>query len=256
MTMKNLKRMTGFILMCIIVVTMAGAAMASAGSTSRTGTGTVTDTGTGTENGVNGNVNETGTVNNNVNETGAVNNTGTGAGNNTGTAGGEIASFNNYGMNGNYTPLGEYEVAYGSNLSEVTSKLPSTLTATLTTGEEVEVPVTWVCVSDNAGGTAYLPEHEDVTVAYTFEAKLGEGYTLANNLPGDYVMPFATVRYTENAQQLNSNAAESGIDTVTEATTGGMCGWTWIVWIIVIVIVIVVLWWLFAGSKGRDGDNN
>lgn len=256
MTMKNLKRMTGFILMCIIVVTMAGAAMASAGSTSRTGTGTVTDTGTGTENGVNGNVNETGTVNNNVNETGAVNNNGTGAGNNTGTAGGEIASFNNYGMNGNYTPLGEYEVAYGSNLSEVTSKLPSTLTATLTTGEEVEVPVTWVCVSDNAGGTAYLPEHEDVTVAYTFEAKLGEGYTLANNLPGDYVMPFATVRYTENAQQLNSNAAESGIDTVTEATTGGMSGWTWIVWIIVIVIVIVVLWWLFAGSKGRDGDNN
>ena len=254
--MKNLKRMTGFILMCIIVVTMAGAAMASAGSTSRTGTGTVTDTGTGTENGVNGNVNETGTVNNNVNETGAVNNNGTGAGNNTGTAGGEIASFNNYGMNGNYTPLGEYEVAYGSNLSEVTSKLPSTLTATLTTGEEVEVPVTWVCVSDNAGGTAYLPEHEDVTVAYTFEAKLGEGYTLANNLPGDYVMPFATVRYTENAQQLNSNAAESGIDTVTEATTGGMSGWTWIVWIIVIVIVIVVLWWLFAGSKGRDGDNN
>ncbi|MGN0204827.1 MAG: hypothetical protein ACI4BB_09805 [Coprococcus sp.] len=259
--MKNLKRMTGFILMCIIVVTMAGAAMASVNSTSRTGTGTVTDTVTGTENGVNGNVNETGTVNNNGNNAGnnsrntTENNT-AGSETNGNAKGGEIASFNNYGMNGNYTALGEYEVAYGSNLSEVTSKLPSTLTATLTTGEEVEVPVTWVCVSDNAGGTAYLPEHEDVTVAYTFEAKLGEGYTLANNLPGDYIMPFATVRYTENAQQLNSNVVESGIDAVTEATTGGMSGWTWIIWIIVIVIVIVVLWWLFAGSKGKDGDNN
>ncbi len=232
MTMKNFKRITSFILMCIIAVTIAGTAMASVNNTSRTGTGTVTDTVTGTENNTAGS------------ET------------NGNAKGGEIASFNNYGMNGNYAALGEYEVAYGSNLSEVTSKLPSTLTATLTTGEEVEVPVTWVCVSDNAGGTAYLPEHEDVTVAYTFEAKLGEGYTLANNLPGDYVMPYATVRYTENAQQLNSNVVESGIDTVTEAAAGGMSGWTWIIWIVVIVIVIVVLWWLFAGSKGKDGDNN
>lgn len=267
MTMRNLKRMTGFILMCIIAVMMAGTALASASGTNRSGTGTVTDTVTGTENGVNGNVNETGTVNNGGNDigNGTVNNGGnnTGTNNTTGSSesngnakGGEIASFNNYGINGNYTALGEYEVAYGSDLAEVTSKLPSTLTATLTTGEEVEVPVTWVCVSDNVGGTAYLPEHEDVTVSYTFEAKLADGYTLANNLPGDYVMPFATVRYTENAQQLNSNAVESGIDAVTEATTGGMSGWTWIIWIIVIVVVIIVLWWLFAGSKGKDGDNN
>lgn len=258
--MKNLKRITCFILMCIIVITMAGAAIASENTTSRTGgTGTVTDTGAG--NGANGNGNDTGNGvngNGNGNETGTVNNNGTNAGNN--TEGGEIASFNNYGMNGNYTALGEYEVAYGSNLSEVTSKLPSTLTATLTTGEEIEVPVTWVCVSDNAGGTAYIPEHEDVTVSYTFEAKLGEGYTLANNLPGDYVMPFATVRYTENAQQLNSNMEESGTDgnVVTDAVddaASGMSGWTWIIWIIVIVIVVVVLWWIFAGNKNKDGDN-
>lgn len=264
MTMKNLKRMTGFILMCIIAVMMTGSALASVSGTGRTGTGTGTgtETVTGTDNGVNGNVNETGTVNNNGNDAG--NNTRNSTENNTagsetnGNAkGGEIASFNNYGINGNYTALGEYEVAYGADLAEVTSKLPSTLTATLTTGEEVEVPVTWVCVSDNAGGTAYLPEHEDVTVAYTFEARLGDGYTLANNLPGDYVMPFATVRYTENAQQLNSNIVESGADAVSNAT-GGMSAWTWIIWIIVIVIIIIVLWWLFAGNKsnGRGGDNN
>lgn len=64
---------------------------------------------------------------------------------------GEISSFNNYGENGVYEAIGEYEVAYGSVVADVTRKLPSTLTAKLTTGEEVEVPVTWVCVSDNHG---------------------------------------------------------------------------------------------------------
>ena len=76
---------------------------------------------------------------------------------------GEISSFNNYGENGAYEAIGEYEVAYGSVVADVTRKLPSTLTAKLTTGEEVEVPVTWVCVSDNLGGNTYVPKHSDVS---------------------------------------------------------------------------------------------
>ena len=200
--MRNLKRITGFILMCVMAVMMVSAAFAS------------------------------------------VNNA---------EAGGEISSFNNYGENGNYEALGEYEVAYGADISEVTNKLPSTLTAKLTTGEEVEVPVTWECVNDGVGGTAYIPEHEDATVTYTFEAKLAEGYTLANNLPDDYVMPFATVRYTEDAQMLNSSM-ESDADAVVD-NAGGMSAWSWIIWIIVIVIIVVVLWWIFAGNKGGK-DNN
>lgn len=167
------------------------------------------------------------------------------------TAGkGEISSFNNYGENGKYTSIGKYEVAYGSAITDVTQKLPSTLTATMTTGEEVEVPVTWVCVSDNLGGNSYIPKHEDASVVYTFEAQLGDGYKMAGNLPDDYVMPFATVSYTEGAQELNSQAPE--IDTEMDQAmdaAAGMSVWTWIIWIIVIVIIVVVLWWLFAGSK-------
>ena len=156
------------------------------------------------------------------------------------TAGkGEISSFNNYGENGKYT-----------SITDVTQKLPSTLTATMTTGEEVEVPVTWVCVSDNLGGNSYIPKHEDASAVYTFEAQLGDGYKMAGNLPDDYVMPFATVSYTEGAQELNSQAPE--IDTEMDQAmdaAAGMSVWTWIIWIIVIVIIVVVLWWLFAGSK-------
>ena len=162
----------------------------------------------------------------------------------------EISSFNNYGENGMYEAIGEYEVAYGSVVTDVTRKLPSTLTAKLTTGEEVEVPVTWVCVSDNLGGNAYVPKHEDASAMYTFEAQLGDGYEMAGNLPDDYVMPFATVSYTQDAQELNSQAPE--MDTEMDAAmdnTTGMSVWTWIIWIIVIVIIVVVLWWLFAGNK-------
>ena len=162
----------------------------------------------------------------------------------------EISSFNNYGENGMYEAIGEYEVAYGSVVTDVTRKLPSTLTAKLTTGEEVEVPVTWVCVSDNLGGNAYIPNHEDASTMYTFEAQLGDGYEMAGNLPDDYVMPFATVSYTQDAQELNSQAPE--MDTEMDAAmdnTTGMSVWTWIIWIIVIVIIVVVLWWLFAGNK-------
>ena len=163
---------------------------------------------------------------------------------------GEISSFNNYGENGKYTSIGKYEVAYGSAITDVTQKLPSTLTATMTTGEEVEVPVTWVCVSDNLGGNSYIPKHEDASAVYTFEAQLGDGYKMAGNLPDDYVMPFATVSYTEGAQELNSQAPE--IDTEMDQAmdaAAGMSVWTWIIWIIVIVIIVVVLWWLFAGNK-------
>lgn len=142
------------------------------------------------------------------------------------TAGkGEISSFNNYGENGKYTSIGKYEVAYGSAITDVTQKLPSTLTATMTTGEEVEVPVTWVCVSDNLGGNSYIPKHEDASAVYTFEAQLGDGYKMAGNLPDDYVMPFATVSYTEGAQELNSQAPE--IDTEMDQAmdaAAGMCG--------------------------------
>ena len=164
----------------------------------------------------------------------------------------EISSFNNYGENGNYDAIGEYEVAYGSVVTDVTRKLPSTLTAKLTTGEEVEVPVTWVCVSDNLGGNAYVPKHEDASAMYTFEAQLGDGYEMAGNLPDDYVMPFATVSYTQDAQELNSQAPE--MDTEMDAamdTTSSMSVWTWIIWIVVIVIIVVVLWWLFAGNKNN-----
>lgn len=164
----------------------------------------------------------------------------------------EISSFNNYGENGNYDAIGEYEVAYGSVVTDVTRKLPSTLTAKLTTGEEVEVPVTWVCVSDNLGGNAYVPKHEDASAIYTFEAQLGDGYEMAGNLPDDYVMPFATVSYTQDAQELNSQAPE--MDTEMDAamdTTSSMSVWTWIIWIIVIVIIVVVLWWIFAGNKNN-----
>lgn len=163
---------------------------------------------------------------------------------------GEISSFNNYGENGKYTSIGKYEVAYGSAITDVTQKLPSTLTATMTTGEEVVVPVTWVCVSDNLGGNSYIPKHEDASAVYTFEAQLGDGYKMAGNLPDDYVMPFATVSYTEGAQELNSQAPE--IDTEMDQAmdaAAGMSVWTWIIWIIVIVIIVVVLWWLFAGNK-------
>jgi len=166
----------------------------------------------------------------------------------------EISSFNNYGENGNYDAIGEYEVAYGSVVTDVTRKLPSTLTAKLITGEEVEVPVTWVCVSDNLGGNAYVPKHEDASAMYTFEAQLGDGYEMAGNLPDDYVMPFATVSYTQDAQELNSQAPD--IDTEMDAVmdtadSTGMSVWSWIIWIIVIVIIVVVLWWLFAGSKNN-----
>ena len=165
---------------------------------------------------------------------------------------GEISSFNNYGENGVYEAIGEYEVAYGSVVAYVTRKLPSTLTAKLTTGEEVEVPVTWVCVSDNLGGNTYVPKHSDVSAVYTFEAQLGDGYKIAGNLPEDYVMPFVTVSYTQDAQELNSQAPE--MDTEINAavdTASGMSVWSWIIWIIVIVIIVVVLWWLFAGSKNN-----
>lgn len=165
---------------------------------------------------------------------------------------GEISSFNNYGENGVYEAIGEYEVAYGSVVADVTRKLPSTLTAKLTTGEEVEVPVTWVCVSDNLGGNTYVPKHSDVSAVYTFEAQLGDGYKIAGNLPEDYVMPFVTVSYTQDSQELNSQAPE--MDTEINAavdTASGMSVWSWIIWIIVIVIIVVVLWWLFAGSKNN-----
>lgn len=164
----------------------------------------------------------------------------------------EISSFNNYGENGVYTSMGEYEVAYGSTVADVTHKLPSTLTATLTTGEEVEVPVTWVCVSDNLGGNTYVPKHTDASAVYTFEAQLGDGYKLAGNLPEDYVMPFVTVGYTEGAQELNSQAPDldTEVDMIMEEAAG-MSVWSWIIWIIVIVILVVILWWLFAGSKNN-----
>lgn len=166
----------------------------------------------------------------------------------------EISSFNNYGENGNYDAIGEYEVAYGSVVTDVTRKLPSTLTAKLTTGEEVEVPVTWVCVSDNLGGNAYVPKHEDASAMYTFEAQLGDGYEMAGNIPDDYVMPFATVSYTQDAQELNSQAPDMDTEmgaVMNTADSTGMSVWSWIIWIIVIVIIVVVLWWLFAGSKNN-----
>ncbi len=239
--MRNFKRITGFMFMCIMVIMMAATALASNSGTGQTDRSSTA--GTESENGTAGTESENG---NGANSTAG-----------TETAGGEISSFNNYGENGNYEALGEYEVAYGADISEVTSKLPSTLTAKLTSGEEVEVPVTWICVNDGVGGTAYVPEHQDASAVYTFEAQLSEGYTMANNVADDFVMPFATVSYTEDAQMLNSSA-ESDADTAVD-DAGGMSGWSWIIWIIVIVIIVVILWWIFAGNKGgsdKGRDNH
>ncbi len=77
---------------------------------------------------------------------------------------------------------------------------------------------------------------------------------MAGNLPDDYVMPFATVSYTQDAQELNSQAPEmdTEMDAVMDTAAGtGMSVWSWIIWIVVIVIIVVVLWWLFAGSKNN-----
>lgn len=201
-TMKNVKRVVKWLLVCVTAVLMVGAAVAAETTEKR-----------------------------------------------------EISSFNGYGENGKYEAIGEYEVAYGSVVTDVTRKLPATLTAKLSTGEEVEVPVTWVCVSDNVGGNAYVPKHEDASAMYTFEAQLGDGYEMAGNLPDDYVMPFATVSYTEDAQELNSQAPEMDSETnLAEDVSAGMSVWTWIIWIIVIVILVVVLWWLFAGSKNNNKE--
>ena len=60
-----------------------------------------------------------------------------------------------------------------------------------------------------------------------FEAGACDGYKIAGNLPEDYVMPFVTVSYTQDAQELNSQAPE--MDTEINAavdTASGMSVWS------------------------------
>ena len=66
------------------------------------------------------------------------------------------------------------EQMYG--LYEDELDLPQTLTATYGDGTQAELPVTWVCISDGKGGTAYDGECENFEDAlFTFEARLEAG---------------------------------------------------------------------------------
>ena len=73
------------------------------------------------------------------------------------------------------------EAMYG--LYEDELDLPETLTAVYGDGAQAELPVTWVCISDGLGGTAYDGECENCEQAcFTFEARLPEGARCAEDL--------------------------------------------------------------------------
>ena len=81
---------------------------------------------------------------------------------------------------------------YGTLEEELS--LPSTLTAVYDNGTSAPVTVTWVCVSDGSGGTAYDPEPEDLNKIYLFAPVLPEGTPCAADLtlpkvPVSFVLP-------------------------------------------------------------------
>ena len=73
------------------------------------------------------------------------------------------------------------EAMYG--LYEDELDLPETLTAVYSDSTRAELPVSWVCISDGLGGTAYDGECENYEDArFTFEARLPEGTLCAEGL--------------------------------------------------------------------------
>ena len=73
------------------------------------------------------------------------------------------------------------EAMYG--LYEDELDLPEMLTAVYSDGARAELPVTWICISDGLGGTAYDGECENYEQArFTFEARLPEGALCAEGL--------------------------------------------------------------------------
>ena len=73
------------------------------------------------------------------------------------------------------------EAMYG--LYEDELDLPETLTAVYSDSTRAELPVSWVCISDGLGGTAYDGECENYEQAcFTFEARLPEGALCAEDL--------------------------------------------------------------------------
>lgn len=80
-----------------------------------------------------------------------------------------------------------FEVHYGTPLEEL--GLPERLTARAADGAAFPVEVQWHCVSDGMGGAAYLPEHENPMVEYSFAASLAQPY------PCEAEPPLASVVY-------------------------------------------------------------
>ena len=88
--------------------------------------------------------------------------------------------------------------AYGAALEEL--GLPAEVTALLSDGTIAQLAVTWTCVGDGLGGTAYIPEHENpLEAAYTFQAALADGSACP------VALPTATVTYAMPQLMLMAN---------------------------------------------------
>lgn len=75
-----------------------------------------------------------------------------------------------------------FAVAYGT--AEAALGLPAELTAIFSDNTTAPVAVTWACVSDGLGGTAYNPLHENIAEAYfVFQAALAEDMACQAELP-------------------------------------------------------------------------
>ncbi len=96
---------------------------------------------------------------------------------------------------------------YGAALEEL--GLPAEVTALLSDGTTAQLAVTWTCVGDGLGGTAYIPEHENpLEAAYTFQAALADGSACP------VALPTATVTYAMPQLVLMANGeTESGDQT-------------------------------------------
>ncbi len=94
--------------------------------------------------------------------------------------------------------LAEDGIAVPRGTAETDLGLPAELTATFSDGTSAPVAVTWVCVDDGQGGTAYKPENSTESV-FTFRAVLEEDIPCDAELPTmgvailDAPMPLTTV---------------------------------------------------------------
>ncbi|MBP3653265.1 MAG: hypothetical protein J6J78_09390 [Clostridia bacterium] len=81
-------------------------------------------------------------------------------------------------------PVGK-NVPYGTPEGEL--GFPAVLKAVWSDGSISDVNVSWRCIDDDNGGTAYIPEHENPAAVYTFQAVL-EGEEICNaEMPVIYV---------------------------------------------------------------------